>query len=350
MKRALAVGAIGIAFLAVGCTSGEATPSKTAASSAPASSASAGAATCTLSSDGNTFTLQATNTSSTTMTYAGEVTISKGGEPLTNVTVEALYVAPGEKLGQLEYTGVAEQAPDECSAAGVTATEETPPSVGASDVSGCKDLREGEWGDLAYDLTVKNSSTKVPAEYSIRVAIREADGTRVSTRLVLAAWDTGNWTAVKPGETVTQNDEALGIDYASGQTCEVISVSKQTSGDFFESDDEGVSKGSISADIAFASGSAALTDDAKVLLQTAIEPLASTTGPVCVAGYADSVGDKKANQALSQERADAVAAYLKASGVSADIQTVGKGESEAAKDDVDDPALRRVDITMAACS
>ncbi len=66
-------------------------------------------------------------------------------------------------------------------------------------------------------------------------------------------------------------------------------------------------------------------------------------------GFADSVGADAANQTLSQARADAVATFLTDAGVSAAITAVGRGESEATADEVDDLALRRVDVTLDAC-
>lgn len=318
----------------------------------PVSSATEAAGlTCTVSSDGTHFTVTGTNTSSSTRNYVGDVSVTKDGQEVSSVTIREYAIAPGEALASTTFTGSHDVVADGCSADAVEVTEEVPAMVGATDVSDCGEVTESTTnkGLPSYKLTVTNSSTKVAAEYTIRVAIRNSAGERVSTRLFLVVWDLGNWTALKPGATSTRSDDVLGVPYEAGMSCQVVSVAKQTSDDFFTSKD-GVQQGSIDADIAFDSGSAALTADAKVLLQSALEPLRSTPGPVCVTGYADSVGDKDANLTLSSERAKSVADYLKSSGVTAQIQTQGKGESEAKKDNQADAKLRRVDIAMQACS
>ncbi|MFV0452828.1 MAG: OmpA family protein [Propioniciclava sp.] len=229
-------------------------------------------------------------------------------------------------------------------------TEPVLPSVGVEDVGGCEDVRASSFDTFAYDLTVTNDSDEVAAIYTMAVALRDADGVRRLSRLVLADdAEDGAWNPVEPGATVTETDEALVLPYPEGWTCEVVAVDKRTEGDFFTVDD-GTPTGSLNSDIAFASGSAELTRDAEVLLQSAVERLQTETGPVCVAGFADSVGDAEANLRLSQERADAVADYLREAQVPSQIEAAGRGEGEAQADNVDDPDLRRVDITLAACS
>lgn len=294
--------------------------------------------------------MSVTNDGDTSTSYIGDVVILGGTEELAEINMQTRFVEPDEVVAERALTGIFDGSATSCDAAAVQPVKEKPFKIGVSDVSECLNVQKAENGTFSYQLEVKNSSAKVAASYSIEVAIRNAKGARVASRLVLAAWETGDWTAVKPGKSVTQYDEALGVPFQQGLTCEVISVEKRTDGDFFSPDAQGVQQGSISADIAFDSGSAKLTKDARVLLQSAIEPLQTTTTPVCVAGYADSVGTTKANLKLSQQRAEAVAKYLKKAGVTADVQAVGKGESEASKDDLSDPKLRRVDITMAACS
>lgn len=216
---------------------------------------------------------------------------------------------------------------------------------GSGDVGACQNLRRGELGGFAYELTFTNSSTVVPAQYAAVVAIRNAGGERRAARLVYAKTTDSGFADVAPGEAWTHTDEASATFYEDGDTCEVVSVSKYTEVDFFA---DGATSGSLDADIGFATGSAELTDDAKLLLQPAVDQIAGSS-EVCVEGFADSVGANADNLALSQARAEAVADFLSVSGVTAAIQAVGRGESEATADDVDDPALRRVDITLSAC-
>ena len=68
-----------------------------------------------------------------------------------------------------------------------------------------------------------------------------------------------------------------------------------------------------------------------------------------VVGYADSVGTEEHNQALSEERAQAVADYIdtQVDIPHARIQVRGKGESHAEGDSKEDMALdRRVIINV----
>lgn len=52
---------------------------------------------------------------------------------------------------------------------------------------------------------------------------------------------------------------------------------------------------------------------------------------ILVTGHADRLGSQQYNQALSTRRADAVAAYLTAKGVSAHMDTLGMGKTQAIK-------------------
>lgn len=56
---------------------------------------------------------------------------------------------------------------------------------------------------------------------------------------------------------------------------------------------------------------------------------------ITLIGHTDPVGSREANQALSEKRAEAVAAFLHDNGFAGTIETVGKGEDEPF--DVDDP-------------
>lgn len=52
---------------------------------------------------------------------------------------------------------------------------------------------------------------------------------------------------------------------------------------------------------------------------------------VMVTGHTDRLGTQQYNQKLSEKRADAVAAYLKSKGVSAEIDTLGAGKTQSVK-------------------
>lgn len=52
---------------------------------------------------------------------------------------------------------------------------------------------------------------------------------------------------------------------------------------------------------------------------------------VIVTGHTDRIGSQQYNQRLSEKRADTVAAYLKAKGVSARIDTLGAGKTQPVK-------------------
>lgn len=52
---------------------------------------------------------------------------------------------------------------------------------------------------------------------------------------------------------------------------------------------------------------------------------------VLITGHADRLGSQQYNQKLSEKRADAVAAYLKSKGVSAEIDTLGAGKTQSVK-------------------
>lgn len=352
MRRVLASVAILGAALA-GCSAPADPPAPAEPSGAtdtPSSTITPGPAKCKLSKDGKSFVMSVTNDGNTTTSYIGDVVILGGTEELAEINMQTRFVHPDEVVAESALTGIFDGSATSCDAAAVQPVEEKPLAVGTADVSKCLNVQKAENGTYSYQLKVKNSSTELAATYSIEVALRDSDGARIATRRVLAAWETGDWTAVKPGASVTQYDEALSVPFAKGISCEVVSVEKGTEGDFFTADAQGVQRGSISADVAFASGGAKLTKDGRVLLQSAIKPLKAATTPVCVAGFADSVGKTKANLKLSGQRAESVAKYLKSAGVTADLQTVGKGESEATQDDQSDPELRRVDITLAACA
>ncbi|MGI8808864.1 MAG: OmpA family protein [Acidimicrobiales bacterium] len=96
-------------------------------------------------------------------------------------------------------------------------------------------------------------------------------------------------------------------------------------------------------------GRAAVTVLAQVVAEVGARP-AGDTARVLVEGYADSDGDVRHNQDLSERRAGAVATWLAANGVpAAAITTVGWGETKPAVEETDDATKaqnRRVVVTV----
>ncbi len=80
--------------------------------------------------------------------------------------------------------------------------------------------------------------------------------------------------------------------------------------------------------VTFATGSAQLTEQARVVLDVQANKLMRRPGlPVEVAGFASATGNPERNMVLSQQRADAVRSFLIRRGVSAEVVTArGYGE------------------------
>lgn len=105
--------------------------------------------------------------------------------------------------------------------------------------------------------------------------------------------------------------------------------------------------------VLFDFGSHALRPDARATLDAVAQVLADVPA-ARVEGHTDSVSSDELNQALSERRADAVAAALDERGVSAALETEGFGESRPVApnevDGVDNPAgrqlNRRVEIVV----
>lgn len=81
----------------------------------------------------------------------------------------------------------------------------------------------------------------------------------------------------------------------------------------------------INSDVLFAFDSADLTPAALARIDAIAAKAAAAHGPVTVDGYTDSVGVASYNQTLSQRRADAVAARLRARAAGLSITATGHG-------------------------
>jgi outer membrane protein OmpA-like peptidoglycan-associated protein len=84
----------------------------------------------------------------------------------------------------------------------------------------------------------------------------------------------------------------------------------------------------LSGGVLFETGKADLLPGAQDQLARVATYLKNSPRPVVIEGYTDSRGSSKKNQALSEQRAQAVSDFLTAQGVPADrIRSVGKGAS-----------------------
>ncbi len=102
--------------------------------------------------------------------------------------------------------------------------------------------------------------------------------------------------------------------------------------------------GAVAFHISFAFNSAVLPESAHGMIDRIAQLMKETPElKLRVEGHTDATGSASYNISLSQERAQAVAQYLEAQGISADrLMLVGKGKSEPLTRDPFEPANRRV--------
>jgi outer membrane protein OmpA-like peptidoglycan-associated protein len=83
-------------------------------------------------------------------------------------------------------------------------------------------------------------------------------------------------------------------------------------------------------DVQFASGKATLTPESHGRLDTVVEYMThKKSARIEIAGHTDNVGKKQVNKKLSQQRADAVRAYLVSKGIEENrVQAVGYGDEK----------------------
>lgn len=90
----------------------------------------------------------------------------------------------------------------------------------------------------------------------------------------------------------------------------------------------------LQSDETFAFNKAVLTGAAKKRIDNDVLNKLAACGKidiVIVTGHTDKLGSQQYNQKLSDKRAEAVAAYLKSKGVSAPVDTLGVGKTQAIK-------------------
>lgn len=110
----------------------------------------------------------------------------------------------------------------------------------------------------------------------------------------------------------------------------------------------------LGSDTLFDTGSSAVRSTADPALAGVIASIQADApgSPVQVRGHADSTGSASANQALSEERAAAVAAWLGANGLDASaIEAVGLGSTEPVSEETTEVGAqvnRRIEIVVRA--
>lgn len=108
--------------------------------------------------------------------------------------------------------------------------------------------------------------------------------------------------------------------------------------------------GALTKSVYFDTGSVALGDDDRAILEEAASYLSLyPIAHVEITGFADTQGSAEANRALAKRRAEAVAAALREAGapLALSVMVVGVGEPEGAADGQADQNNRRVDVLVA---
>lgn len=103
--------------------------------------------------------------------------------------------------------------------------------------------------------------------------------------------------------------------------------------------------------LGFVTGKSQLTPESEAQLPKLVEQAKRRPGgEILVIGHTDRVGSVEANDKLSQQRADAIAALLRAEGLPAELVTaIGKGERQPlvpTEDEVAEPRNRRAEIII----
>lgn len=143
-------------------------------------------------------------------------------------------------------------------------------------------------------------------------------------------WRTGYWT---PADAVPGCDGEL-IPPVAKPTAPAIAAPAPTPAPALAAPKRCDFAVTLGADETFAFNKAALNSAAKKRIDDeAIAKLGNCAKVdiVMITGHTDRLGTHQYNQKLSEKRADAVAAYLKSKGVTAEIDTLGAGKTQSIK-------------------
>lgn len=188
---------------------------------------------------------------------------------------------------------------------------------------------------LALALTVGLSATAVTAQTDIKANPDKSaylqDGRGVIARTPFGlCWRTGYWT---PADAIAGCDGELAPPVAK-PTAPAIAAPAPAAAPAPVAPKRCDFAVTLSADQTFAFNKATLNAAAKKRIDDeAIAKLGncSKVDIVMVTGHTDRLGTQQYNQKLSEKRADAVAAYLKSKGLSAEIDTLGAGKTQSVK-------------------
>ncbi len=206
------------------------------------------------------------------------------------------------------------------------------------------------------DATVSSAlerSTLVEASGSRQAGVADGVGDEVeiapgATANVVYTFPRGD---ADPSAVLNQVFVRLDADGAPQSEITVETPLGRNQPTFFQLEPDGALRGQLDADIGFETDSAEPSTQALDILFKASREILSfdPTSAICVAGYADSVGDEAYNLSLSKARAEAVAEVLAGYGVGNQLLPVGYGEAFAPGDELADPNSRRVDVSFADC-
>ncbi len=272
----------------------------------------------------------------------GEVAVDDGVAPaswLPNLP-RAIGVLPIVGAATLEVEGQT-----------ATLTAEAPRPEDAATLEGAIAQLLGPDVDLTTDITV--SGKQLP----VFQAVASPDGT-ITLDGVLP--DQGTIDAIAGGAAQAYGSENVTNNLTIGENVERAFTIFRIPGIFGQfravpqwnlDIENGTFSGSLQGGATFASGSAQLTDELRALLNIAAGVMARNPQlSATIEGHTDSVGSAALNQALSEARAAAGAAYLIESGIDpARLTTTGAGETQPiASNDTDEGRAqnRRLDFEL----